>query len=112
MGRSPSNDIDIPAQKYVSESSPDDVVIDVRTPGEFADGHLAGAPNVDFMAADFAERFEELDLDAATPVYLYCRSGNRSNRAAQLLRSRGFEKAYNIGGYESLVEAGAASERT
>jgi rhodanese-related sulfurtransferase len=111
MGRTPSNDIDIPEQEYVSRHGPEDVVIDVRTPGEYADGHLAGAPNVDMMSPDFAERFDQLGLDTESPIYLYCRSGNRSNRAAKILRDRGFEKAYNIGGYEALVKAGAQSEQ-
>ena len=92
---------------FVSERDPDAPVLDVRTPAEFAGGHLAGAANVDVMAPDFRQRIEAMDLPASGPVYLYCRSGNRSGTAANILRQMGHEGAVNIGGYDALVAAGA-----
>ena len=81
-------------------------VVDVRTPDEYAGGHLAGADNLDLMAPDFRER--AAGLPTGGPVYLYCRSGNRSGQAAVVLRELGYE-AYNVGGYEELADAGFAT---
>jgi phage shock protein E len=84
-------------------------VIDVRTPGEFAEGHVAGARNVNVMDPDFVEAVGRLALDAEAPVYLYCRSGNRSGQAVEILRRSGYPQAINIGGFDGLVRAGAAT---
>jgi phage shock protein E len=81
-------------------------VIDVRRPEEFAEGHLEGALLVEVTARDFEARIRELDLDPEGPVYLYCRTGNRSGIAARVLRGMGFGKAVNVGGFEELVAAG------
>lgn len=81
-------------------------MIDVRTPGEFARGHLACAINVDILAGGFEDRIAALGLDPEKPVYLYCRSGNRSGRAAKILRGMGFAEAYNVGGFEALRDVG------
>jgi phage shock protein E len=110
MGRGTEEEITIRERDFVARRQQDDTVIDVRTPGEFAQGHLAGALNVDVTAPDFSDRFDELDLVSDQPVYLYCRTGNRSHRAAQILRSKGFSKAYNVGGFDALVDSGADSE--
>jgi phage shock protein E len=83
------------------------VVVDVRTPAEFASGHLAGAVNVDLFG-DFEAQMGA--FDRARPVYLYCASGTRSGRAASKLERLGFATVVNAGGYASLVEAGAATE--
>jgi rhodanese-related sulfurtransferase len=85
-------------------------VLDVRTAQEYASGHLAGAINVDVMAPDFLAKVDALGLDRDVPVYLYCRSGNRSGTAMQMLRTAGFVEACNVGGYEALKAAGAAVE--
>ncbi len=90
---------------FVAEREPGAVVLDVRTPGEYADGHLVGARNVNVGAADFRARVES--LDRTTPVYLYCRSGNRSRQAAEIMREMGFTTLYNAGGYADLKRAGA-----
>ena len=72
------------------------VVLDVRTPAEFADGHLEGAVLVDFMAPDFRERLE--DLDPETPYLMYCRSGNRSGQARAVMAELGFVDVADIEG--------------
>ncbi|MFN3597105.1 MAG: rhodanese-like domain-containing protein [Rubricoccaceae bacterium] len=84
----------------------DVAVVDVRTPGEYAGGHVAGAHLADMMAPDFDAQIDALGLDPAQPVYLYCRSGNRSGKAAERLRARGFAQATNVGGFEALTAAG------
>lgn len=92
---------------FVAQRDADAPVIDVRTPQEFASGHLAGAANVDVMSGDFPDRIAAMDLPEDGPVYLYCRSGNRSGQAAQILRRMGHNGAVNIGGFDALARAGA-----
>ncbi len=79
-----------------AEPPNDLVILDVRTPEEFAEGHLDGATMIDFYRDDFAEQLEELDPDA--PYLLYCRSGNRSGQAADIMRELGFTDVADIDG--------------
>ncbi|GAB5534689.1 MAG: rhodanese-like domain-containing protein [Rubricoccaceae bacterium] len=83
-------------------------VIDARTADEFASGHIAGALNVDVLEDDFRQRVDDLDRDE--PVYIYCRSGNRSGRAATILEEMGFSQVVNAGGFSALASAGAPVE--
>jgi rhodanese-related sulfurtransferase len=71
-------------------------LLDVRTPGEFGERHLAGALNIDYNGADFDARIEK--LDKTQPVYVYCLSGGRSAAAAQTLTDIGFTKVYEMKG--------------
>lgn len=71
-------------------------LVDVRTPAEFQQGHLADALLIDFKAADFDALCAE-KLDKSRPVAIYCRSGKRSAAAAQRLVASGFE-VYNLQG--------------
>jgi phage shock protein E len=75
---------------------PDLLVLDVRTPAEYAAGHLPGARNVphDQLAARLADLEAFKDRD----VVLYCRSGRRSQLAAQTLRSAGFSRLLHLEG--------------
>lgn len=82
-------------------------VLDVRKPDEYAEGHLQGAQNVDFLAPDFEQKFDALDLPKDQTIYLHCRSGNRSGKAAEMLRKKGYTGAINAGGFPDLVQAGA-----
>ncbi|MBE0645352.1 MAG: rhodanese-like domain-containing protein [Bacteroidetes bacterium] len=70
------------------------VVLDVRTPGEFHAGHIPGAINLDMMDFDFAEKVQSYEKSA--PVLLYCRSGNRSYHAGNVMMKLGFAKVYNL----------------
>lgn len=69
-------------------------IIDVRTPSEFAEGHIRGAVNIPVQQADFAERMAQLDPNATYAVY--CRSGNRSKGAVEQMRSAGFGTIYEL----------------
>jgi rhodanese-related sulfurtransferase len=75
------------------------VLVDVRTPEEYAEGFIQGAINVDYFdQQSFIKQISA--LDKKEPVYLYCRSGNRSMKAARQLVTLGFEKVYDLaGGY-------------
>lgn len=78
------------------------VVIDVRTKGEHEQGHLAITDaQHDILNGDF--QAEIANMDKNKTYYLYCRSGNRSGQAARMMKQEGFEKVYNIGGYDDLV---------
>lgn len=80
-------------------------VIDVRTPEEFAAGHVAGAVNIDVDASDFGTKISALDPE--DPYLVYCRSGRRSAIAADAMAEAGFTDIVDAGGLEPLVEAGA-----
>ena len=80
------------------------VVVDVRTPGEFAEGHLDDALLLDFSGGALAAALHTLDPHADYVVY--CRSGNRSAQAVSLMRSAGFTNATDLG---SMAQASAAT---
>jgi len=71
-------------------------LIDVRTPNEFAEGYLKGAKMINYFDNDFLEQMSKLDKNKE--LYVYCRSGNRSGKAAKKLKSMGFVKIYDLKG--------------
>lgn len=80
-------------------------LVDVRTPDEFAGGHIEGAVNYDFYATDFAQKMAQ--LDKKRPVMVYCAAGGRSGSAAEKLKKLGFPKIYDLdGGMGAWREAG------
>ncbi len=83
-------------------------IIDVRTPEEYASGHLQKAKhNFNVMSGEFKSKLDSLNKDET--YYLYCRSGNRSGKAKKLMEQNGFTKVHNVGGYQDLVDAGFES---
>ena len=80
-------------------------LLDVRTPEEFAEGHIGEAMNIDWKADGFAEK-AQAQLATERPVMVYCRSGRRSAEAAAVLEKLGF-KTYNLkGGILAWIDAG------
>lgn len=77
------------------------LVIDVRTPGEFAQGHVAGALNIPYD--EIAGRIAAVAPDKNRHIVLYCRSGRRSGIALQTLQSLGYQHVENAGAYEDLI---------
>jgi thioredoxin 1 len=71
-------------------------VVDVRTPGEFANGHLAAALNYDWNGGQFDSQVAA--LDKSKPVFVYCMSGKRSAAAAARMRTLGFREVYEMQG--------------
>jgi len=71
-------------------------VLDVRTPEEYATGHIEGAKLVDFYEPDFAQRIDE--LDRGEEYVVYCRSGNRSSQATALMAEQGFTDVNDVDG--------------
>ncbi len=72
------------------------LLLDVRTQAEVDEGMIAGAKHIDFMQADFSQRIEK--LEKGQPVFVYCKVGGRSAKAAAQMREMGFEKVYHLDG--------------
>jgi len=77
----------------------DAIIIDVRTPEEFAAGHLEGAVLIDIKDASFDSKIAALDPDAAYIVY--CRSGNCSAQAVERMRGAGIDDITDLGSLEN-----------
>jgi rhodanese-related sulfurtransferase len=77
-------------------------VVDVRTPAEFAAGHVPGAVNIPLEEVE--RRHAEIG-PPATPVLVYCRTGRRSGLAAQALRTRGFDRIYDLQAWDLWVKS-------
>ncbi|RVT77523.1 rhodanese-like domain-containing protein [Flavobacterium sufflavum] len=71
-------------------------ILDVRTPEEFATGHIDNAQNIDWQGENFVKNVEKLNKNK--PVYVYCRSGKRSLKASEKLEELGFKNIYNLDG--------------
>ncbi len=83
--------------KFMKEH-PEAQIIDVRTPGEFAGGHIDKAVNIDFYGKDFSEKMNK--LDKTKPVLIYCKSGGRSGKALGMLKTMEFGTILELkGGY-------------
>lgn len=78
------------------KQTPNAQLIDVRTSGEFAGGHLENAINCDWNGDNFESQIKELDKQK--PVFVYCLSGGRSASAASSMRSAGFKTVYEMNG--------------
>ena len=72
------------------------VLIDVRTPEEFSEGHLQNAKNIDWNGTDFQTEISK--FDKSMPVFVYCKSGRRSAAAAEQMLSEGFKEVYELQG--------------
>ena len=77
-------------------------LVDVRTPDEFAAGNIPGSVNIDVLTGHFGETAATM-LDKAYTVAVYCRSGNRSKNAAQVLSMMGYNVVELNGGYNEWV---------
>jgi phage shock protein E len=85
------------------------MLIDVRTIEEYADGHIAGSLNMDINDRGFNDNVQILDKDRQYAVY--CASGVRSGKAADIMRDSGFTNVYTLaGGIKSWREKGLPLE--
>ncbi len=88
----------------------DAVLIDVRTPEEFSEGHLPGAKNINVHGENFKAGFS--GFDKKETIYVYCRSGSRSAKAQSILQQMGFLKIINLeGGFLAWKAAEKPIER-
>ncbi len=95
-------DINQGVEEYKAASG--GVLLDVRTPAEYREGHIPGSQNIPLQALDEIEKIVE---NKATPIFVHCLSGSRSRQAAMLLQQMGYSNVKNIGGisaYRGKVE--------
>ncbi len=88
-----------------NEGNPNFIIVDVRTPEEFTKGHIANAIMIDFRSDNFREEIDKLDKDKT--YLIYCRTGNRSRGALDIMAELGFQKVYHLtSGIVGWVEEG------
>ena len=94
---SSSSATDLSVTEFSSKIAESGVVtLDVRTPGEFAEGYIEGARLINFQSGNFENEIATLDKNATYAVY--CRSGNRSGQAVKVMHDAGFHNVYNLNG--------------
>ncbi len=94
---SSSSATDLSVTEFSSKITESGVVtLDVRTPGEFAEGYIEGARLIDFQSGNFENEIATLDKNATYAVY--CRSGNRSGQAVKVMKDAGFSNVFNMNG--------------
>lgn len=86
----------VDADTFRASLSDDVTILDVRAPQEFAEGHIAGAVNIDVSSPDFAQQVSELDPEGTYAVY--CRSGNRSRTAMAVMQDAGLSDVFGLEG--------------
>ncbi|WP_461097407.1 rhodanese-like domain-containing protein [Spirosoma luteolum] len=87
------------------KANPKAVVLDVRTPEEFRQGHLPNAVNVNYQATDFEQQLAR--LDKTRPYLVHCAVGGRSTRSLPVLEKLGFSRVYHLdGGLQRWQQAG------
>ncbi len=94
---------------YERVNGKDVQLVDVRTPQEYAAGHLKNADNVNVFDADFITKMAKYKKDE--PVYVYCRSGGRSMKAANMLKTKGYHVVNLNGGFNGWASQGLPSEK-
>ncbi|MCB0766818.1 MAG: rhodanese-like domain-containing protein [Flavobacteriales bacterium] len=98
-----------PASFEARLNEPDVQLVDARTPGEYAAGHLAGATNLDWNGGRLQATVDQ--LDKTRPVLVYCASGRRSAEAREFLIEQGFNDVVDLqGGINAWAGAGKAIE--
>jgi len=91
------------AAEISEEKVTESIIIDVRTPEEFAAGHLDGAINYDFEGGALEAALA--DLDPNSTYVLYCRTGRRSALAAKIMKNDGFVQVTDLGAMEAAAAA-------
>lgn len=92
------------------EKTENAVVLDVRTPEEFSEGHLKAAVNANVQDDDFDSKIDGLDRNET--YFVYCKAGVRSARAIEKMKAKGFKKLVGLeGGIDEWKEEGLAVEK-
>ena len=96
------NDIDYENAKIISKNDKNVILLDVRSPQEYKEGHLGLSINIPLY--DLERDIDNiLNKDKAKTIILYCQSGNRSNKALQILKDRNYKNLYQIeGGLDNI----------
>jgi rhodanese-related sulfurtransferase len=89
--------VDLGVSEFSAKTAEANVItLDVRTPGEFAEGHIQGAQLIDFQSGNFENEIASLDKNVTYAVY--CRSGSRSGEAVKVMHDAGFQNIFNLNG--------------
>ncbi|MBK5208021.1 MAG: rhodanese-like domain-containing protein [Flavobacteriaceae bacterium] len=78
------------------EKSVNNTIIDVRTPQEFSEGHIEGAVNINYFDKTFLDQIAKYEKNE--PLFIYCKSGNRSSQASKKMADLGFKQIYDLEG--------------
>ena len=98
------------AKALLADASKKIMVLDVRTPAEYKEGHIKGAKLIDLNGSEFETKLEALDKSSS--YLLHCRSGGRSSVALAKLKKLGFKSVYHLdGGILAWQDAGGAVEK-
>ena len=100
--------LEAPAFAEKIKNTPNAHILDVRTPQEFAGDHIENAKNINWLNADFATN--AATLNNTKPVFVYCKAGSRSNKAAAKLEEMGFTNIYDLQGGILKWEAAGLSK--
>jgi rhodanese-related sulfurtransferase len=85
------------------------VLIDVRTPQEYTQGHIEGALNIDFYGDNFESEMKA--IDQSKTILVYCKSGNRSGKAVSIIAKNNFKNVYDLsGGITNWIASGKSVE--
>jgi rhodanese-related sulfurtransferase len=94
--QSQSDSISVITPTEFKEESVGQAIIDVRTPQEFSEGHIEGAININFFDKTFLDQIAKYEKNE--PLFIYCKSGNRSGQASKKIADFGFTKIYDLEG--------------
>ena len=95
------NDIDYENAKIILKNDNTSVLIDVRSPQEYKEGHLERSINIPLY--DIKAKINTIVSNKEIPIIVYCQSGNRSKKAVEILEKEGYKNLYNIiGGMDNL----------
>lgn len=95
------NSIDYKSAKMIMKNDKDAKLVDVRSPQEYKEGHLPSSINLPLYKIE--EQCENFLPDINTAIIVYCQSGNRSNKAMEILQNKGYKNLYNIeGGLDNI----------
>ena len=94
--------LDYESVKTILKNDKNAILIDVRSPQEYKEGHLEGSIN--FPLYDLERNSEKIIKDKQNTIIIYCQSGSRSNKALEILNSKGFSNLYQIeGGLDNIT---------
>ncbi len=92
-----------PISGFTTYDSSKEILVDVRTPQEFNEGHINGAINIDWVSDDFNEKVAAMDKEKT--IYVYCKIGGRSLKSQTRLEELGFSHVINLeGGYDTFIK--------
>ncbi|MDO9275663.1 MAG: rhodanese-like domain-containing protein [Lutibacter sp.] len=94
--QSQSDAITVITPTEFKEKSVNQTIIDIRTPQEFSEGHIEGAVNINFYDSNFLDQISKYDKNK--PLFIYCRSGNRTSPASKKIADYGFKQVFDLEG--------------